>query len=62
VGTSTALEEISKLPIPETKLQFKQQVTKVCGAVAEKLGNTPAVAKGSYISPEVWSVWESALQ
>lgn len=57
MGTSTALEEIKKMPVPTNEKEYAASVNAVCKVVAAQLGNTPTVAKASYISPEVWSEW-----
>ena len=37
----------------KTETEAKRVVTRVMRAVGEKLGNTPAVARSSYVSPAV---------
>lgn len=60
-GTETALYEVKKLPVPRTKKEFKASVKAVSTKVSEVLGNTPTVALKSYIAPQVFHKWESAL-
>ena len=52
-GTLLAAIGLAERGTEETETQAKKQVTAVCKAVAEKLGNTPAVCRASYISPPV---------
>lgn len=60
LGTSTAIEEISKMPVPKNDKEYKAAVVKVAKVVSAKLGNTPTVALQSYIAPEVFSTWQLA--
>jgi DNA topoisomerase-1 len=62
MGTSTAIKEIKKLPMPTTVKEYKSNIKTVSVAVANKLQNTPTVAKGSYIMPEVFDDWNKALE
>ena len=39
--------------VPETETEGKRKVAAVARIVGDKLGNTPAVARASYISPAV---------
>ena len=59
-GTNKALETIAKMPVPKSEAAFKKAQREVSVAVAKHLGNTPAVAKSSYIDPAVWSKWKAA--
>ena len=56
-GTLTAAvalaERASRHGFPETKAEEKRSVTAVMRRVADSLGNTPAVARASYVSPAV---------
>jgi DNA topoisomerase I len=52
-GTLLAAIGLAEHGVPETETQGKRVVTAVCRTVAEKLGNTPAVCRASYISPAV---------
>jgi len=52
-GTLLAAVGLAERGTVESESQAKKQVTAVCKAVAEKLGNTPAVCRASYISPPV---------
>ena len=58
-GTNRALELVRSLPVPETKTAFQKSVAQVSREVAAHLGNTPAVARGSYIDPAVFSAWQA---
>ena len=52
-GTLTAAVELAQLALPETEAEAKRRIAKVMQKVGEKLGNTPAVARSSYVSPAV---------
>lgn len=52
-GTLTAAVELAQHAPPETEAEAKRRLTKVMHKVGEKLGNTPAVARSSYVSPAV---------
>ena len=52
-GTLTAAVELAQHGPPETEAEAKRLVAKVMRKVGEKLGNTPAVARSSYVSPAV---------
>jgi DNA topoisomerase-1 len=52
-GTLTAAVELAQLPVAGSEAEAKRQVAKVMRKVGEKLGNTPAVARSSYVSPAV---------
>jgi DNA topoisomerase-1 len=52
-GTLLAAIGLAERGATETEAQAKKVVTAVCRVVAEKLGNTPAVCRASYISPAV---------
>jgi DNA topoisomerase-1 len=57
LGTRTAQQEIAKMTKPASATAYKKAVKAVATAVAKKLGNTPAVALSSYISPFVFAPW-----
>lgn len=57
LGTSTAIDEISKLPKPNNEKEYKRSVLAVAKKVSTKLGNTPTVALQAYISPVVFAEW-----
>ena len=52
-GTLTAAVELAQHALPETETEAKRRIAKVMQKVGEKLGNTPAVARSSYVSPAV---------
>jgi DNA topoisomerase-1 len=52
-GTLLAAIGLAERGTVEAETQAKKNVTAVCRMVAEKLGNTPAVCRASYISPPV---------
>jgi DNA topoisomerase-1 len=52
-GTLTAAVSLAEHGVVETDTEAKRVVAKVMRTVAERLGNTPAVARSSYVSPAV---------
>jgi DNA topoisomerase-1 len=52
-GTLVAAIELAEHGPPETATEAKRRVAAVMRRVGEKLGNTPAVARSSYVSPAV---------
>jgi DNA topoisomerase-1 len=52
-GTLLAATELASKGQPRTPSEGKRHVAEVMRKVAEKLGNTPAVARSSYVSPAV---------
>jgi DNA topoisomerase-1 len=52
-GTLLAAIALAERGAVEPETQAKKVVTAVCRTVAERLGNTPAVCRASYISPPV---------
>jgi DNA topoisomerase I len=52
-GTLIAAISLAEHGPPETETQAKRAVASVMRSVGEKLGNTPAVARSSYVSPAV---------
>ncbi|HET7569167.1 MAG TPA: DNA topoisomerase IB [Gammaproteobacteria bacterium] len=52
-GTSLAALALDACGVAETKKQAEVNVREAIRVVAERLGNTPAIAKGSYIDPRV---------
>jgi len=52
-GTLIAAIAFAEHGVPETEAEAKRTVANVMRTVGEKLGNTPAVARGSYVSPAV---------
>lgn len=52
-GTLLAAIALAEHGVPETEAERKRTVAAVMRTVGEKLGNTPAVARASYVSPAV---------
>jgi DNA topoisomerase-1 len=52
-GTLIAAIELAQQDPPENPTQAKRRIAAVMRHVAERLGNTPAVARSSYVSPAV---------
>jgi DNA topoisomerase-1 len=52
-GTLIAAIELAQHEPPETPTEAKRRIAAVMRLVGEKLGNTPAVARSSYVSPAV---------
>ena len=52
-GTLTAAIALAEHDLPETEAEAKRTVANVMRTVGERLGNTPAVARLSYVSPAV---------
>jgi DNA topoisomerase-1 len=52
-GTLTAAVELAQHDPPESETEAKRRIASVMRKVGEKLGNTPAVARSSYVSPAV---------
>ena len=52
-GTVVAAKTLARMPAPRSERAGKRNVTKAVEAVAESLGNTPAIARKSYIHPMV---------
>ncbi len=59
-GTLMATIELAKLARPETKSERKKAMTAAVKRVAKKLGNTPAIARSSYIDPRILEMFESS--
>ena len=56
-GTQMALKAMKTMIRPKTKTAFNKAQREVSKVVAAHLGNTPAIAKASYIDPAVWGRW-----
>ena len=52
-GTLTAAIALAEHGVSETEAEAKKTIANVMRAVGERLGNTPAVARNSYVSPAV---------
>jgi DNA topoisomerase-1 len=61
LGTSMAASLVAKVVAPTTMEEYKKAVLDVAKAVSKTLGNTPAVARQSYINPVVFSQWLAGL-
>ncbi len=59
LGTLAAFRKINSMPVPENGRETKRYKREVGKTVAQELGNTPAIALNSYVSPEVFCAWES---
>ncbi|MFI5509542.1 DNA topoisomerase IB [Mycobacterium sp. NPDC051804] len=60
-GTVLAAEAFVDADLPENKSVIKRVESAVMKEVAEELGNTPAVARGSYVDPRVVEGYEAGL-
>lgn len=58
-GTLLAAVELARESRPTTKTARKKAMTDCVKRVAKKLGNTPAIAKSSYIDPRIFKAYES---
>jgi DNA topoisomerase IB len=54
-GTILAAEALARIGTVDTKTDLKRATALSVRSTAEALGNTPAVARGSYIDPRVWT-------
>ncbi len=57
LGTHVAQDLVAAMPAPKTPREYKRAVNAVGDAVAQKLGNTRAVALDKYIAPQVFEPW-----
>jgi DNA topoisomerase IB len=60
-ATVLAAVGLAVSPVPETKTARKRAMTRVVKEVAYYLGNTPAVARASYIDPRVFERYQDAI-
>ncbi len=60
-ATRMANDLVSQDEAPNSMAEYKRRVMRVAKAVSQKLGNTPAVALASYISPVVFAPWLAKL-
>jgi DNA topoisomerase I len=60
-GTISAIALLARTPLPEphSERACKSAIADVVKSVADRLGNTPAVCRGSYIDPRVFEAWQS---
>lgn len=54
-GTILAADALARIGTVDTKTDLKRAEVLAVKAAAEALGNTPAVARGSYIDPRVFT-------
>ena len=59
-GTLLAAVELAREARPGTKTARKKAMTTCIKRVAKKLGNTPAIAKSSYIDPRIFTMYEAS--
>jgi DNA topoisomerase-1 len=52
-GTLLAAVALAERGVSETEAESKRRIAAVMRSVGERLGNTPAVARSSYVSPAV---------
>lgn len=57
IATGEALRRVSGMPAPKTAKERAKAIRDVCIHVSSILGNTPTMAKNSYIHPTVWGKW-----
>jgi DNA topoisomerase-1 len=62
LGTLVASHEVESGPMPTNMKEYKAAVLRVARKVSARLGNTPAVALESYISPQVWAKWRAGVE
>ncbi len=60
-GTILAAEALARLGVAETKTDRRHAEVLAVKAAAEALGNTPSVAKGSYIDPRVFARYRTGV-
>jgi DNA topoisomerase-1 len=60
-GTLLAAIELAEIGTAEDERQIKTNIVKIVKRVAEELGNTPTVCRGSYIHPLVLKSYESGI-
>lgn len=60
-GTLLAATALADLGKAEDEKQLKKNIVRAVKSVAEQLGNTPTVCRGSYIHPRVISAYESGV-
>jgi DNA topoisomerase-1 len=60
-GTLLTAVELAEIGIAENEKQIKQNICEAIKTVAEQLGNTPTVCRGSYIHPTVIKSYESGV-
>lgn len=61
-GTLAASIELAKLNRPDTDKERKKCITACVKSVAKKLGNTPSIARESYIDPRIFNLFNESNQ
>lgn len=60
-GTLLAAVELAEIGVTEDDKQAKKNIVRAVRSVAERLGNTPAVCRSSYIHPCVLKMYEAGV-
>lgn len=60
-ATVLAASELAEIGAAETKTQINKNIVRAVKAVAERLGNTPTVARKSYIHPAIIESYEQGV-
>ena len=60
-GSLLTAVELAEIGTAEEEKQIKQNICKAVKKVAEQLGNTPTVCRGSYIHPTIIKSYESGV-
>ena len=60
-ATLLAAQELAELGAAETKTQINKNIVRMVKTVAERLGNTPAVCRKSYIHPRIIEDYEKGV-
>jgi DNA topoisomerase-1 len=60
-GTLTAAVELAEIGKADDEQQLKKNIVKAVKKVAEELGNTPSVARSSYIHPVILKTYEKGI-
>lgn len=60
-GTLLMAVELAEIGKPQDDKEFKKNVCKAVKRVAEQLGNTPTVCRGSYVHPTVLKAYASGV-
>lgn len=60
-ATVLAAQELAEIGVAENKTQINKNVVRMIKTVAERLGNTPAVCRSSYIHPTIISCYEQGI-
>jgi DNA topoisomerase I len=60
-ATVVAAVGLAVSPVPDTKTARRRAITRVVKEVAHHLGNTPAVARASYIDPRLFDRYQDGI-